>query len=897
MTVSERPDPDALLAAIQKRDDKAQRGKLKIFLGMAAGVGKTYAMLESAHVQQQSGVDVVIGYVQFHGRADTEALLEGLTIVPYQKIEYQGRVLEEMDLDALLVRAPQLALVDELAHTNVPGARHPKRYQDVLELLDAGIDVYTTVNVQHFESRADSVRQITGITVTETIPDSLLDAAEVELIDLSPDELRKRLAEGKVYTPDRAELAARNFFREGNLTALREMSLRLTAEHVDHDLQDYRALKQITGTWKSTERLMVAVSPSPLSERLVRWTRRMAHNLEASWLGVYVDALHPLSPTAQAQLVHNLALIRELGGEVVTVSGTDVIEALMRVAHQRNVTQIVVGKPLRGAFQEFLSGGSLVNRLVRLSGTIDVYVVTGETVDMAAPRPLLLSPQFHSRPSHYLIALGTVALTLLACLALSPLISYQAVALLLLLTVLLIGFFVGRGPVLLSAALTALLWDFLFIPPLFTFAITKLEDALLFSLYFIVALITGTLTARTREQERRVRLREERTAALYEFTRQMVNALTLDDVLERAVKRIGQDFDAELAVVLRQPSGSLSRTQDSVSSFTLDAKEWAVADWAFSNAKKAGLFTETLPSAAAQYFPLTTPGGVVGVVGLRMRKPERLSLPQEALLETLISQTALAVERALLDKMTERTAILEESGRLYGTLLNSISHELRTPLSTIIGATSVLLDESISHSPQARQALGGDIQDATARLNRLVDNLLDMTRLESGRLSLNLEWCDVADLVNASLKRVEHQLADHEVILDVPAGLPLIRIDFVLMEQALVNLLHNAAIYTPPGTRVRVMSQVDNTDLLIIVADRGPGLPPEDLGRVFEKFYRAPGAAPGGTGLGLSIVNGLVEAHGGTVTAENRPTRGGARFIIRLPLASPPSAPQETTAL
>lgn len=893
--MSDRPDPDALLAAIQKEEALAERGKLKIFLGMAAGVGKTYTMLESAQQQRAGGVDVVIGYVELHGRAETEALIDGLPVVPRTRFEHENRVIEEMNLDGVLARKPTLALVDELAHTNAPGSRHPKRYQDVLELLDAGIDVYTTVNVQHFESRADAVRQITGITVTETVPDSLLDSAfEIELIDLSPEELRKRLAEGKVYTPERAELAAHNFFREGNLTALREMALRLTAEQVDHDLQDYRTLKQITTTWKSLERLMVGVSPSPLSERLVRWTRRMSHSLEAPWLAVYVESSRVLSPADQAQLAHNIDLVKTLGGELITTSDVDVISALMRIARQRNVTQIVVGKPLRSAFQEFLSGGSLVNRLVRASGEIDIYVVTGDESDVKTVRPPIPVPVFHSELKQYIIAIGVIVSVLLIGLLIVPLFGYQSVALLLLTAVLLIGLFVGRGPVLIAATLSALLWDFLFIPPIFTFSISKVEDGLIFILYFFTAIITGTLTARARDQEKLVRLREERTMALYEFTRGIANALTLDEIVSQAVHAIQRSFGAELVIVLQGADGTLRSHPHSASTFTLDEKEWGVADWSFHNAKPAGLFTDTLPSASAQYLPLIIPGGVVGVVGIRPRQSERLSLDQDALLETLVSQTALAIQRAILDKSAERTAVLEESERLYTTLLNSISHELRTPIATIMGATSVLLDQKSVPSDQSRQELGSDIQDATQRLNRLVDNLLDMTRLDSGRLALSLEWSDVNDLIHASVKRVEASLSKHDLIVEVPPNLPLIRIDFVLLEQALVNLLHNAAMYTPPGTRVRVNAQVDGDELLIIVADRGPGLPVEDTQRVFEKFYRAPGAATGGTGLGLSIVRGLVEAHGGTITAENRPTRGGARFIIRLPLEKPPQPAQES---
>ncbi len=496
MTDDPRPDPDALLAAINKAEARQQRGHLKIFFGMAAGVGKTYAMLEAALQRQADGVEVVIGYVETHGRAETEAMLVGLPQVARQQLEYRGAQFEEMDLDAILTRHPPLVLVDELAHTNIPGARHPKRYQDVLELLDAGIDVYTTINVQHLESRADTVRQITGITVRETVPDSILELAdEIELVDLAPEELQKRLAEGKVYLGEQAEAAAQHFFRTGNLTALREMALRLTAERVDHQLQDYMQLKQIAGPWKSGERLMVAISPSPLSERLVRWTRRMAYNLEASWLAVYVETPQTLSADQQAQLARNLDLARELGGEVITTAGEDVISALLRVARQRNVTQVVVGKPVRARLRETLTGGSLVNRLIRLSGSIDVYVVTGDETETSG-QPIATRPVLHSNLRQYvaavLVVAGVTGLNLLA----THFINYRAVALVYLFAVLLIGLFVGRGPVLVAAALSAMLWNFLFIPPQLTITISAFDDVLMFGMYFIAALATGQLTAR-----------------------------------------------------------------------------------------------------------------------------------------------------------------------------------------------------------------------------------------------------------------------------------------------------------------------------------------------------------------------------------------------------------------
>lgn len=880
----DRPDPDALLAAIQKADAQAQRGKLKIFFGMAAGVGKTYAMLQAAHERKAEGVDVVIAYIETHKRAETDELVNGLELIPRQAYEYRGAPLTEMDLDAVVVRKPQLVLVDELAHTNAPGARHPKRYQDVQELLATGIDVYTTLNVQHLESRADAVRQITGVTVHETIPDSLLETADsIELIDLTPEELRKRLAEGKVYTAERAETAADNFFRVGNLTALREMALRLTAERVDHQLQDYMQLKQIAGPWKSGERLMVAISPHPLSERLVRWTRRMAYNLEAPWLAVYVEATRALSIAEQTQLARTLALARELGGEVISTTGVEVVEALLRVARQRNVTQIVMGKPARSWWREWLSGGSLVDKVVRRSGSIDIYIVTGD----AADNPLTTAPlrlPLQSNATQYTIAIGAILLAVGVNWLLVPLVGYQAVAIILLFTVSVLASFIGRGPTLLAAALSAVLWDFLFIPPRFTFNISKIEDALFFGLYFIIAIVMGNLTARLRGQEQAIRQREARTEALYKLAREVAQAVDMEAVLRTAVVQIQTMFHAETVIILRDTANHLR--PHTVSTFVPDEKELSVAMWVFTNNKLAGRFTDTLPLAQACYFPLCAHSMMVGVLGVRLET--RLTPTQENLLETFASQVALAIERELLDEAAERAALVTQSEKLYKTLLNSVSHELRTPIAAIIGASSSLQTLPPQNAIAQRETLLQEIQISAERLNRLVENLLDMSRLESGLLKPHLDWHDVSDLVSVAVNRARPLLTHHDLVVDVAPNLPLARLDFVLMEQVLVNLLHNAALYTPPGTRVRVTAKTEDNELILSVADRGPGLPGETLEKVFEKFYRAPGTAAGGTGLGLSIVHGLVEAHGGTIIAENR-INGGIRFIIRIPLTTPPA--------
>lgn len=888
-----RPDPDVLLAAIQKAEESKTRGRLKVFLGMAAGVGKTYAMLDAARIRKSEGIDVVVGYVETHHRADTDALISGLEVIPRRQIEYRGTVLEEMDTDAVIARGPQLALVDELAHTNVPGSRHAKRYLDVIELLEAGIDVWTTVNVQHFESRADTVQQITGVRVQETLPDSILDLAnELELIDLSPDDLRKRLAEGKVYTSERIETAANNFFRIGNLTALREMALRLTAERVDHQLQDYMAIKQIAGPWKSGERLMVAVSPSPFSEKLIRWTRRMAYNLEASWLAVYVETGQMLATSAKEQLARNLALARSLGAEVITVTGHEISEAVLRLAYQRNVTQIVMGKPQHNPLQSLLRGGSLVDRVIRDSGEIDIYVVTGDEPQSAPDRRLLLPhPRLHSSFNHYLLAIGLViAVTAIDLLLVTtlPWLGYQAIGLTELLAVLLIAVYIGRGPALVAATISAISWNFLFIEPRLTFAISQVQDVILFFLYFIIAIFAGNLTARIRAQERVARYTADRTLALYTLARETATAVNLEDVLHTAVDQIQRIFQVDVAVMLLN-RGKFSDEAHGCSTIALDDKERSVARWVFEHGKPAGRFTDTLPLATVQFFPLLTPNRTVGVMGIRHRRNERLSADEAALLETFIHQIALVIERELLDEAAQQSAMLRESERLYTALLNSISHELRTPIASIKGAAS-----GLSTSPDAGdwEMLVSDIHSAADRLNRLVENLLDMSRLESGRLQIKREWCDLGEIIGVAVQNFDRCAKDHGIDIRLQPDLPLVQVDFVLIEQVLVNLLENACSYSPPGQPIRISATAYDQWAEVTVEDGGPGIPPNKLEAIFEKFYRVPGTPTGGTGLGLSISRGLVEAHGGTLTAENGEPRG-ARLIIRLPRSGSPPPVRE----
>lgn len=892
MNDDHRPNPDALLAAIRRDESRNKRGKLKVFFGMAAGVGKTYAMLQAAQGRKAEGVDVVIGYVEAHQRPETTALVAGLEVVPRRKVEYRGAMLEEMDIDAVLARKPALVLVDELAHTNAPGTRHVKRYQDVIELLEAGMDVYTTVNVQHFESRADTVRQITGVSVQERLPDSILDYAdEMELIDLSPEDLRKRLSEGKVYTSERADAAAQNFFRVGNLTALREMALRLTAERVDHQLQDYMQVKRISGPWKSAERLMVAVGPSPYAEALIRWTRRMAYNLEAPWLAAYIKTSTPLSPSAEKQLAANLTLARSLGAEVITSGGDNVTEALVHLAKQRNITQIVVGKPQHSWLRNLLRGGSPTERLVRAAGDIDVAMVSGdeESHGSRLPRVTLPTIQRHSEWTQYALAVFIVAIVTVFDLLALPWFSYVAVGLTELFTVLLIAVYIGRGPALLAAFVSALSWNFLFIEPRLTFQIHQTQDIILFMLYFLIALFAGNLTARLKQQEQQARYNSERNLALYRLAGDVAGAVDMDDVVRVAVEQIGQAFDAEVGVWLTDGGKMLSFDAHKGSTLILNEKEYNVAVWAFDHSKPAGRDTETLPLATGRYYPLKTTGATVGVMGVRLRREENLTFEQRMLLETFVTQIALAVERELLDQAAERAAMMAESERLYTTLLNSISHELRTPITAISGIASTLAASDSALQDDARRALGADIQEATARLNRLVENLLDMSRLDSGRLEIKRDWCDACDLLGSAAGRLKKRLNGRPLSITCAPDMPLISADFVLMEQVLVNLIDNACAYTPPEAAIRLAAGVEGNNVIFSVEDDGAGIPQEELTRIFNKFYRIAGTAAGGTGLGLSIAEGIISAHGGTIEAMNAP-KAGARFVIRLPLTG--RAPQ-----
>ena len=891
MIGQERPNPDVLLAALKKEDAKAGRGRLKVFFGMAPGVGKTYAMLEAARRERAAGVDVVIGYVETHGRKETDALTMGLPIVPRRTTEYRGVSMTEMDLDGVLVRHPQLALVDEFAHTNAPNSRHPKRYQDVLELLSAGIDVFTTLNVQHVESRAEAVRQITGISIRETLPDSVLDGAEFELVDLPPEELRERLAAGKVYVPEAAGAAQENFFRPGNLSALRELALRFAAEHVGQDVLAYRQAQGIADPWKSGQRLLVAISASPTSASLVRWTRRLAGELQAHWLAVYVELPRPLNEDEQARLARHLALARELGAEIITTTDADVVRGLLRVAREQNVTQLVVGKPIGWRALDLLRGGALLNRLIRESGHVDVHAVRaeGDAPILRRPaRPRLTSAVAQS----YGLALGMVAVVTGLNAILQHWLGNQPVALVYLFSVVTLAMFVGRGPTLAAASLTALLWDFFFTEPKFSLRITNAGDAMMFLTYFVIALAMGHLAARLRAQQEAERRREQRATALYLLTRELAQATDFADLLAIIIREVGKTIRAEVALSLPEDNPEASLTPYFASTWALAEKEQSVADWAFRRRQPAGYGTDTLPSAEGLHLPLLAGDHALGVLSLRFKEKTPMATEQRELLDSFVRQIALVLDRQRLRDSEQQAKLVTESERLSKTMLNSVSHEIRTPIAAITNAATNLSEPRQGALNDFQQTMVGEIQEASKRLNRLVANLLNMTRLESGHVKPKMDWCDVADLIQTTFKDIERDMSRHPVAVSVVPNLPLVRMDFVLMQQVLTNLLLNVAAHTQPGTAVQVEAKVESDFLLLIVSDQGPGFPPEILPHIFEKFYRAPTAPAGGTGLGLAIVKGFAEAQAGQVTAENQPS-GGARFIVRMPIIKPPAIKED----
>lgn len=891
-------DPDTLLKVINDDEHARSNGKLRIFLGMSAGVGKTYAMLKAAHQKKSEGVDVVIGIVETHGRSETAILTSGLEVLSRKSVLYRDTQMEEMDLDAIISRKPKLVIVDELAHTNVPGQRHQKRYQDVIEILSHGIDVYTALNVQHIESRKDAVEAITGVRIRETVPDSILErAVQVELVDIAPMELLKRLHEGKVYHGDKAVTAADGFFKEDKLTALREIALRMTAERVDQDLQKFLVTKD-ERPWQTGERLLVAISHSPYSERLIRATRRLAYSLEAPWIAVHVDTGLQLRPEDQTQLTKNLNLARELKAEVITTTDADLTEALKRICRQKNVTQVIVGRSTRRWFRDVLEGGSLLKRLVRESNDVDVHVIRQD------PSEQIHRLSLWQEISHYRTNTGwikywntlwfLIAMTAFGA-AVEPFVGYRTVGFIFLLGTLIVGLFGSLGAVMAAATLSALIWNIGFIPPRFTFEISQPDDIILCFAYFVVAMIVGFLTNRIRFHERIIREREERTLVLYRVLQDISSSQNKNEFIEKITHRVAQLLDAECDVILKN-SDNVLKLDSLNGAFDFGEKEQAVALWSFQNRKEAGWSTETLGQSRSLYLPLKGVNEVVGVFVFKpRRKLNKLDPDQKTLLLSITGQLGVSIERHFLSKRLQEAQRVKDSEILHQTLLNSISHELRTPLTAILGSAAALDSELVKDDYVKKIAL--NISDSGGRLNQVIENLLDMSRLNSGILALKLEWQDLSDLVGVVLGKIAAATMSHKVSVDVMPDIELVRIDFRLFEHAISNLILNAVHYSPKGGMITIRIYRENNFVKLVVEDEGPGIPIEASAHIFEKFYRVPGSPPGGTGLGLSIVEGIVQLHKGRVYYKpntKSSTKTGTCFVIELPLETQPHVPEES---
>ena len=891
--MNERPSPEAMLQRVRDEEARAARGRLKIFFGASPGVGKTYAMLEEARAKRREGTDVVVGVVETHGRAETAALAEGLEALPRQSIEYRGITLHEFDLDAALARRPTLILVDELAHTNAPGTRHARRWQDVEELLGAGINVYTTLNVQHLESLNDVVAQITGVRVRETVPDSILDHAdEVELADLSAEDLLRRLEEGKVYVPDQAVRALGEFFRKGNLIALRELALRRTAERVDAQMRGYMQEHGIRETWPAGERLLVCIGPNPAGARLVRAGKRMATTLKCEWVVLYVEAPgQRISARDREALQQNLQLAEELGAQTVTLSGLNAAEEVLAYARAHNATKIVVGKPTHPRWRDKVFG-SMLDQLVRGSGDVDVYVITGDVEGEAVRRGPVVGRT--APATEYVGAALVAALCTVVGFAVLRSLTLTDVAMVFLLGVALVASRYGRGPTIFVSFLSIALFDFFFVPPRFTFAVSDVRYVLTFAIMLVIALIMSSLTLRIRAQAETARERERRTAALYGLSRELAAMRGQSEIVSAATRHVRETFGASAQVLLPADTGRLQVPVGTPPAYPIDEKELSVATWVFEHGRPAGAGTDTLPAAQGLYLPLVASTGIIGVLGLRPppSDPKRFQDPAaQQLLGTFAAQAAVALERALLAERAQHEQVEVEAERLRTSLLSSLSHDLRTPLGAITGAASSLLEGPGTAGESARRDLLKTILEESQRMNRLIGNLLDMIRVESGALQVQKDWQPLEEPVGVALIRLEERLRDHPVTVLLAPDLPLVPVDGVLIEQVFINLLENAAKYTPPGTPIEISAEATDALVRVSVADRGPGLPPGEEGRIFEKFYRAPGAAAtGGVGLGLTICRGIVAAHGGRIWAENR-AGGGAVFRFTLPLAGPPPPP------
>ena len=895
MAETERRNPDELLVHVQRQVARARRGRLKIFFGASAGVGKTYSMLEAARGARAGGADIVVGYVEPHGRLETERLLEGLEQLPFLKVRYRGITRREFDLDAALARAPAIVLVDELAHSNIaegePLPRHAKRWQDVEELLDAGIGVWTTLNVQHLESLNDVVAGIIGVRQHETLPDRVFDEAdEVELIDLPPDDLLARLKAGKVYAEDRASTAVEGFFRKPNLLALRELALRRTADRVDAAALEFAGQAPTSRPWLARDRFLIAVTLDGQAEQLVRIGKRFADALDAEWLVVSVETpqLLKLSDSERNRRIDVLRLAESLGAETVTLDGPSAAHALLEYARLRNVTRIVIGEAKRTGWRAWLRR-STTTELVRRGRGFDVSVIARiEThlsrrqavFDSAAPTPI--------RWERYWAALLICACSTGIAAIMYPYFELSNLVMVYLLGATVAALRLGRGPATLAAVANVAALDFCFVPPRFSFAVSDFQYLVTFAAMLVMALVIANLVANVRSQTRVAGARERRTSLLYAMSRELAATRSFGNLARVAIKHVAESFASRATVLLPDADGRLHHLQGVELAGLLDIADLSVAQWVFDHGRPAGLGTDTLPAAAAQYLPLTGTNRTLGVLAVQPIQRRRLLLPEQRhLLETFAGQIALAIERAQRADEAEAARVAVETETLRNKLLASISHDLRAPLAAITEASRALNDPDLRANAESRAQLMRTIDAETREMTELISNVLDLMSFEVGQVHLRRDWQSVEELVRTALGRLEGRFGGRPVDVALPAGLPSVNVDAPLVTRVLVNLLENAVKHTPPGTRITVCAGLEGEMVRVVIDDTGPGLPPGDPEQLFAKFQRGGDAVDaGGAGLGLAICRAIVNAHGGHITAMQRPG-GGARFMFTLPTTAP----------
>lgn len=869
-----RKNPDEILKKIKENENREKSGKLRIFFGMIAGVGKTYQMLESAHVAKNEGKDIIIGYIETHRREGTEKISQGLPFIPRKEIIYKEAKFTETDLDAIIARKPEIVLIDELAHTNVPSSRHKKRFQDILELLNCGIDVWTTVNVQHLESRASIVEQITGIEIRETVPDFVIEMADkIEIIDIPPEELQKRLKEGKIYAREKVDLALNNFFREGNINALRELSLQVVAKLVDKNITNYRNEHNITDLWKATEKLLVAVGPSPFSSYLIKWTKKTAFNMKADWVAVNIESSKELLKEQKSMLNKNIDLARQLGAKIVTIADEDVVSGIIRTAKEQNVSQIVVGKPLFFNVKNLLKQ-SITDRLIRESGDIDVYVVSapGASEGRKNKRVKKIKPFFNAKEN--LVIFASLALITLLGYFLQNVINYWGVSLFYLLYIIFVSSYYSRKSSLTVSILSGLLWNYLFIPPKLTLFISKPEDFMMYLVFFVVALVTGNLTSKLHTKETFLKKREKNLELLYELSQEIANNTEFDKLMEKAVEYIKRYFTLETQICLLDNGDNFKMYP----SKNLEEKEKDIAYWVIKNGIQAGKGTDTLSKSDYHFYPIKSTNTTEGVIIIKVNSKKFTE--NEEFLKTVSFMIGSSILKENILKIKQEVMVEEETEKLYSIILRSISHELKTPVTSIALSAEGLCDEILSSDKNSRDFLVKDIMEANERLNRVITNLLDMTRIESGRLKLNLQWNDINDLLTSASNKYTRELEDYEFVKEIKDVIPPLKLDFGLIEQVISNLLYNAIIHTKKGTKIILSSTIDENNYYIEVSDNGGGI--KNIDRIFDKFYKEQPKKTGGLGIGLSICKSIIDYHKWELNAFNNPM-GGATFRITIP--------------